>query len=316
MPSKFASGNTTTAIIISLLIIIVFIMLYNYWRISTIFKYDNDNETSGQNNTHRYCLGKNMNRMRYRLREPFTGTNGTHSESEEDRKKNDLSEKGIVKLCIYHMEGCGFCADIMKNPLPPNGTTKFEQLKEAFFNNNNVRVFDFELGIDGEADKFVAFPTILIVSENGTHKYDGPREVNDIIRTVVNVANFGKKMLMDKSDVPERNVVKSKSDVPEHNVIKLCIYHMEGCGHCEEIMTRKQENGKTKFEQLKEIFEKVNNVKIQDFKLGTDPPANKFNAFPVILIVGEFGSEEYNGPREVTNIVGALAKKAKELNLQ
>lgn len=92
--------------------------------------------------------------------------------------------------------------------------------------------------------------------------------------------------------------IEKKNDKPESNKIKLCIYHMQGCGHCHDIMDVKQQSGKTKFEELCNTFKDKPNVEILDFKNGRDPEASKFRAFPVIRLVKFDGSsQEYNGRR-------------------
>ena len=102
------------------------------------------------------------------------------------------------------------------------------------------------------------------------------------------------------------NCEKEKKDEKSNNV-KLIIYHMPECGHCEDIMKHKQEDGKTKFEKLKSIYTNDNNVDIIDYQLGRDKEADQFNAFPVIKIVKKSGSQEdYNGPRTVVGMSQAI----------
>lgn len=104
-----------------------------------------------------------------------------------------------------------------------------------------------------------------------------------------------------------------KSNVPESGVVKLIIYHMQGCGHCTDIMKNKQPNGKTKFEQLCEIFKNNNNVQILDYQSGRDKEAGSFSYFPVIHIVTESGPTEYNGSRDVGSISQAVAQAAQSI---
>ena len=90
-----------------------------------------------------------------------------------------------------------------------------------------------------------------------------------------------------------------KTDKPESGKTKLCIYHMNGCGHCHDIMTIKQSNGMTKFEELRQVFADKPEVDVLDFQHGRDPEASKFNAFPVIMLVKDTGNIEYNRERSV-----------------
>jgi hypothetical protein len=101
--------------------------------------------------------------------------------------------------------------------------------------------------------------------------------------------------------------VSVKSDRPEKGIMKLAIYHMKNCGHCQDIMENKQENGKTKFENLKAIFNDQGNVQILDFQYGRDQEAGQFNAFPTIHIITENGTVPYNGPRDVMAMARALS---------
>jgi hypothetical protein len=90
-----------------------------------------------------------------------------------------------------------------------------------------------------------------------------------------------------------------KSDKPESGKTKLCIYHMRGCGHCHDIMDTKQSNGLTKFQELQKVFASKPEVEVLDFQHGRDPEASKFGAFPVIMLVKDTGTMEYNRERSV-----------------
>ena len=91
----------------------------------------------------------------------------------------------------------------------------------------------------------------------------------------------------------------AKSDKPESGKTKLCIYHMKGCGHCHDIMDVKQSSGLSKFQELQKIFDSKPEVEVLDFQHGRDPEASKFGAFPVIMLVKDTGSMEYNRERSV-----------------
>jgi hypothetical protein len=107
---------------------------------------------------------------------------------------------------------------------------------------------------------------------------------------------------------PAKKSVRRSVD-KEHGITKLIIFHMKGCGHCTDIMERKQQNNKTKFEHLVDIFAQDPSVHIIDFQYGRDREAEKYNGFPVLLIVTGDGEEEYTGPREVPHIAKALINK-------
>lgn len=97
--------------------------------------------------------------------------------------KTDTAEPGIIKFMFYHMNGCGHCSDFMKVP-KINGRTKFETLAGIFANDPMVKIVDFQYGRDKEANKFTAFPMIYIASEAGTQEYNGPLEVDDIVKAI------------------------------------------------------------------------------------------------------------------------------------
>jgi len=103
------------------------------------------------------------------------------------------------------------------------------------------------------------------------------------------------------------NLSSFKSIKRESGITKLIIFHMEECKHSDEIMVTKQKkNNKTMFEQLSYIFEKDPMIQVLDFQFGRDKEANKYYAFPVILIVTGDSEEEYTGPRRVSNIIEAV----------
>ena len=97
-----------------------------------------------------------------------------------------------------------------------------------------------------------------------------------------------------------------KSVHPEKGKVKLIIIHMNGCHHCRDLMEIKLTNNKTKFEHIIDIFEEDESIQIMDFKAGRDKEAEPYRFLPVILIVTENKSMEYNGPRDVQSISKAI----------
>ena len=87
----------------------------------------------------------------------------------------------------------------------------------------------------------------------------------------------------------------------------LKIYHMNGCGHCNDIMLNKQSNGLTKFEELKKILE-PKNIEVVDYLHGRDDEANKYNAFPVIIFEVDGIEHKYNNSRDVNTISASIIK--------
>jgi hypothetical protein len=95
----------------------------------------------------------------------------------------------------------------------------------------------------------------------------------------------------------------TKNDKPEQGIYKFAVYHMEGCGHCSDVMSVKSEkNNAIKFETLKNIFGQNPNIQILDFQYQRDQEANKYNAFPVIKLITPDDEIEYNGPRTVRDM--------------
>ncbi len=96
--------------------------------------------------------------------------------------KNDNKENNIVKLAIYHMQGCGHCHKLMKEK--QNGKTIFEDLQKRFGPDPTVKILDFEHGKDDEAKKYNAFPVIKLITPTKEIEYRGPRSANDIERFI------------------------------------------------------------------------------------------------------------------------------------
>jgi hypothetical protein len=117
--------------------------------------------------------------------------------------------------------------------------------------------------------------------------------------------NNANTVVQKTSDITIRKP-KIKNDRPERNTTKFIIYHMDGCGHCLEMMEHKQSNGKTKYQTLIDTFKNDNNVEILDFQLGRDREADKFNSFPTIYIVTPNKSIEYNGSRDLSTIIRTI----------
>ena len=99
-----------------------------------------------------------------------------------------------------------------------------------------------------------------------------------------------------KMDATPKNAHKF-NDKQEKGITKLVIYHMMGCGHCSAIMHVKQASGMTIYDELVKKFSNDKNVQILNFMHGRDDAANKFNRFPVIKLITETKTLEYNGDR-------------------
>lgn len=96
------------------------------------------------------------------------------------------------------------------------------------------------------------------------------------------------------------------SDDPENGIVKFCVYHMQGCGHCRDVMEVTGANGKTTFQTVKDAFNGDDRVQVMDFKIGRDKEASKYNAFPVIMLITGSGEVEYNRQRTAEGMIGFI----------
>lgn len=108
----------------------------------------------------------------------------------------------------------------------------------------------------------------------------------------------------------EQSTSKQSTQQPFRPKVRFCIYHMEGCGHCHDIMRIKQTNGMTMFEQLKQIFESRPDIEIVDYQYGRDPQASKYRAFPVIVLIKGESELEYNRQRTVEHMARFIIENA------
>ena len=114
--------------------------------------------------------------------------NKQHSDNKTasvENKSQNNSEKTLKKFAIYHMKGCGHCHNFMEAK-QENGMSKYKELRNIFKNDSSVEIVDYQYGRDEEAKKYNAFPMFEIITKNGITKYNGRREVSDIVETMNN----------------------------------------------------------------------------------------------------------------------------------
>jgi hypothetical protein len=216
--TNFTSRNTIVYLILGLLILISGVILYNYWIIYTHTSAINDSLSTSANpitNTVIY-QSNNMNNpvnnhvnslalesvqkleseslqkpeiksIHMSVQNPESPPVQKQEEFKDSKKvfnKSVNPEKGIVKLIIFHMNGCLHCSDLMeiKNE---NNKTKFELITDIFDDDNSVQIMDFKAGRDKEADPYRFLPTILIVTENKSVEYTGPRDVQSMSKAII-----------------------------------------------------------------------------------------------------------------------------------
>jgi len=107
--------------------------------------------------------------------------------------KSDKPQNGITKFCIYHMEGCPHCHDIMSIP-QPNGMTMFQELRTRFKGRPNIQILDFKSGEDREASKYRAFPVLMIVTPDQSVEYERARTVDGMARFIEQYSNSTNSM--------------------------------------------------------------------------------------------------------------------------
>lgn len=138
----------------------------------------------------------------------------------------------------------------------------------------------------------------------------GKKPDTKVITTKINDQTVIIPVKEKKIEANVETKVETKAVAKVEPKVKLAIYHMDGCGHCNDIMRTVQRDNKTKFQQLKDIFANHPEVLIVDYKYGVNKEAERFNSFPVIMISTKDGETEYNGPRDVASIAKAVAKTA------
>jgi hypothetical protein len=227
---KVNNYTTTTNMILCLLGFIVIIMACNYWVICNYsskmianenLTQSNDQNTNGSNDEYfgttvrstikrvsQYKEGD----MSDALRQYYNTYNDNNRNNQSDNissyqnynsyQKSETPEKGVVKLIIYHMPGCGHCNVIMHKG--NNGElSQFEQLVNFFKNDNSVRIYDYQLGRDKEAAKYNAFPVIKIVTSGGSDEYQGATDAVSMAKAIINKKNWS--MSQSEYSTPEFN---------------------------------------------------------------------------------------------------------------
>jgi hypothetical protein len=133
-----------------------------------------------------------------------------------------------------------------------------------------------------------------------------------IARGSNNIGGFGRANAgrpVERFEQPPQRV--DQQDIQkeaEKEKVRFVIYHMQGCGHCSEIMDVKQSNGRTKFEDLQNRFNGDQRVKIVAMQYGRDPVPQQITGFPTIHLITKDGTNEYNQPRDVDSMKKEIEK--------
>jgi hypothetical protein len=312
---KYGSNNhsTTITIILALLGVIVVIMIYNYWIVYTYCPNSSAESFSS-------CVPCNKN-----IDIPQDLFNNNNKPS--DRSNYTLSDLDHLGKSTHET-----------NKTHGVNTLDLDPIGRTDRSYRTDRLSDKELSPTVAA-------TIQYVTQYKEGKMNSElkkyyEEYNKQLRDQISYNHVNRsphnRMKEMKDSVNSTNIVNNKQQSPQspqqtqpsqqhlskpqlsqpqnsqknttNNPVKVIIYHMDGCGHCSDIMTRVQSNNKTRFQTLKDTFSKYPNVSIIDYKYGRDKEADRFNSFPVVMIVTNEGETEYNGPRDVNNIAKAVVK--------
>lgn len=186
------SKTSIKIMLICLLISIIVLVFVNYrylcsYKLSS-YKYNISNqstETKTETKTETNIETQfdqnvtNQGQPQMLIPEPFTQNQSNPNAGQ----KSDKPEQGIVKLAIYHMDGCGHCHAIMHRS--NNGEKSlYEKLKDNYTNDPKVRIYDFMAGRDKEADVYRFLPVIKIITINSSDEYNGPRDFNSIVEAI------------------------------------------------------------------------------------------------------------------------------------
>jgi hypothetical protein len=284
--------SVTTTIILILLSIIIIIIIYNYWVMYSCAASFQENTQSKHNDTNiekfSTCPCSSSNNY------PPDRSNYTLSDLDQDAslhspdRTNRLSDKELSPTVAATLRYLARYEEGKMNPELKKYYDEYaKQVRDHNKFNNSVRSTEntdqLKLSVGKNPDTNTK---IITTKTNNDSKINPSKEVDQRLPTV-------------DQRLP---TVKPK--------VKLAIYHMGGCGHCDDIMRTVQKDNKTKFQQLKEIFANHPEVIIVDYKHGVNKEADRFNSFPVIMISTKDGETEYNGPRDVSSIAKAVAKTA------
>lgn len=182
-------------IIIIILVFVNYSYLYSYKSGSykyNVFKQDTivplnpvikfDQNLDHQNLDHQNLDHQNLEQQKQQDTVPEFFAQNPPINTNNVNGKNDKPEQGIVKLAIYHMDGCGHCHAIMHRS--GNDKSLYEKLKDNYANDPKVKIYDFMAGRDKEADVYRFLPVIKIITINSSDEYNGPRDYNSIVEAI------------------------------------------------------------------------------------------------------------------------------------
>jgi len=113
---------------------------------------------------------------------------------------------------------------------------------------------------------------------------------------------------VERAEPAERVEPQNIKKEAEKEKVRFIVYHMQGCGHCSDIMDVKQSNGRTKFEDLQDRFKGDGRVRIVAMQYGRDPVPQQITGFPTIHLITKDGTHEYNQSRDVDSMKREIGK--------
>lgn len=321
--SDYSTGTVTFTIILFLLVVITAVMAYNYWVIYRYVPTTVNSETFSPDLTDSDAATPTSSQQGSGLRPIVQATVERAAKYEEGQMSPELKryyEENKTRNDMVNSQ----------NPVTGSGTGAGLSRETADSMKQNVQIAGGQghsnqpSSDQNKAPRYVQIsgPSMGPLPNLGQNPAQNLGQKQNLMQATGQASTqiSGQNPRQGPVQKPGQNQIKNpnpssekkqfvKSVDREPGITKLIVFHMRGCGHCMDIMDRKQENNKTKFEQLTDIFATDPSVQVMDFQYGRDKEAEKYNGFPVILMVTEEGEEEYQGPREVVNIAKAVINK-------
>jgi hypothetical protein len=203
----------------------------------------------------------------------------------------------VVYNCSSRLDGEGFGNDANQNP----DTSKRSASDHVV---SPDHVVSSDTTVDRMSNTSLTNTPLTTNAINNAMKYNEGDISPELKKHMADAMHT--KPEVDQTKLSESNNPKMdllKSDKPHPKIMKIAIYHMAGCGHCEHIMNPTND-ALSEFDKLNQMFKDLD-VKVYDFKLGVEPEADKYRAFPVIKFISINGEFEYNGRRDADSIAKA-----------
>jgi hypothetical protein len=258
MFNKSLSENYLLTIILVLLAIITFVMIYNYW---TIYTYASKPVLNGTGSTECYASIKSMY-------------------SDTPRTLQPVVNRAVVDAAKY-LEG--------------DMSPKLKQHTQDYIEKINKDIAS-KSDIAQTSDTYNASYKPIFNPKSALKRTPGSNHATELNHAPEPKHAPEPNHVPTHVPDPDPNILKN--DKPEKDITKFVIYHMNGCGHCHDIMQVKNSNGKTTFENLCDVYANDDSVHILDLLYGKDNVPGEITGFPTIRLITENGRKEYYGKRD------------------